>query len=144
VGQSAQCVPILRALPDWFGLEEAILDYERQIEKLPTFLARDGGQVVGFVTVKQHFPHSAELLVMGVLSELHGRGIGRQLVRRAEEYLHSLGVEYFQVKTLGPSHPDKGYADTRAFYEAIGFRPLEELTQIWDEANPCLILVKRL
>jgi ribosomal protein S18 acetylase RimI-like enzyme len=49
-----------------------------------------------------------------------------------------------QVKTLGPSNPDPGYARTRAFYEALGFRPLEELKQIWDEQNPCLIMVKQL
>lgn len=26
----------------------------------------------------------------------------------------------------------------------MGFRPLEEFTQIWDEQNPCLIMVERL
>ena len=36
------------------------------------------------------------------------------------------------------------YAQTRAFYLAMGFRPLEELRKLWDEANPCLIMVKRL
>ena len=49
-----------------------------------------------------------------------------------------------QVKTLGPSHPSEHYAATRQFYVARGFRPLEELTEIWGEDNPCLIMVKRL
>jgi len=49
-----------------------------------------------------------------------------------------------QVKTLGPSRPNEEYARTRAFYEVMGFRPLEEFPQFWDEKNPCLILVKRL
>jgi hypothetical protein len=49
-----------------------------------------------------------------------------------------------QVKTLGPSRLDEHYAKTRAFYEAMGFRPLEEFKQIWDENNPCLVMVKRL
>ena len=53
-------------------------------------------------------------------------------------------VEYLQVKTLGPSHPDENYASTRAFYLAMGFRPLEEFKHIWDEHNPCLIMVKKL
>jgi hypothetical protein len=30
------------------------------------------------------------------------------------------------------------------FYEAVGFKPLEETSQIWDEHNPCLIMVKKL
>jgi hypothetical protein len=47
------------------------------------------------------------------------------------------------VKTLGPSYPDEGYAQTRGFYVARGFVPLEELLELWD-ANPCLLLVKRI
>jgi len=48
------------------------------------------------------------------------------------------------LSALGPSHSDPNYASTRAFYAAMGFRPLEEFKQIWNEQNPCLILVKRL
>ncbi len=53
-------------------------------------------------------------------------------------------MECLQVKTLGPSHPDEHYARTRRFYESRGFRPLEEIDSIWDETNPCLIMVKRI
>jgi hypothetical protein len=53
------------------------------------------------------------------------------------------GVRLLEVKTLGPSHPDLGYARTRHFYETIGFLPLEE-TDLWGEQNPCLIMVKPL
>jgi GNAT superfamily N-acetyltransferase len=144
IGQSSVCAPILRALPEWFGIEAALRQYEREIETLPTFLARGGEAVIGFLTVKQHFPGAAEILVMGVIPAAQGRGIGRALVAAAEVYARGLGIEYLQVKTLGPSNPDPGYARTRAFYEALGFRPLEELRQIWDENNPCLILVKKL
>jgi ribosomal protein S18 acetylase RimI-like enzyme len=143
-GQASTCSPILRALPEWFGLEQALRQYEREIDALPTFLARDGERVAGFLTVKGHFPQSAEILVMGVLPAAHRRGIGRTLVSAAEAHLRSQGVEYLQVKTLGPSNPDPGYAKTRAFYQALGFVPLEEFKQIWDENNPCLILVKKL
>ena len=49
-----------------------------------------------------------------------------------------------QVKTLSESHPDAGYAKTRAFYRAMGFHPLEEFKTLWGEANPCLLMVKKL
>jgi hypothetical protein len=65
-------------------------------------------------------------------------------VKKAEAWLRQRGVEYLQVKTLGPSHPDEGYARTRAFYFALGFRPLEEFEQLWDADNPCLLMVKSL
>jgi len=144
LGQSKLCEPILRLLPEWFGIEESILSYEKEIVSLPTFLAKSGGQVLGFLSVKQHYPESAEIYVMGVRPEARHGGIGRALMQEAEAYLKSQGVEYLQVKTLGPSNPDPVYAQTRVFYLAMGFRPLEEFKRIWDEHNPCLILVKRL
>jgi ribosomal protein S18 acetylase RimI-like enzyme len=144
LNRSSICVPLLRMLPDWFGIEEAILDYERQIEHLPTFLAKEDGRVLGFLSLKQHNPFAAEILVMAVHPQAQRGGIGRALVEAAEAHARGLGLEYMQVKTLGPSHPDEGYARTRLFYEALGFRPLEEFKQIWDENNPCLVLVKRL
>lgn len=145
LGQAAACEPILRSLPDWFGIEEAIVYYVNEIDGLPTFLALDEGEGgVGFMSVKQHFPQAAELYVLGVRPEWHGRGIGRALLARAEAHLRDLGVEYVQVKTLAASHPDPNYARTRRFYEAMGFRPLEVLPELWDESNPCLIMIKGL
>jgi len=144
LGQSALCVPILRLLPEWFGMEAGILNYEREIDHLPTFVATEAECVQGFLSLKQHGPYSAEILVMGVHPEAHHRGIGRRLVEAAEAYARDMHLEYLQVKTLGPSRPDEGYTKTRAFYEAMGFRPLEEFKQIWDENNPCLIMIKRL
>jgi GNAT superfamily N-acetyltransferase len=144
LNQSSVCIPILRRLPEWFGIEEALLEYEREVENLPTFLARSDGKVIGFLSLKQHFPASAEILVMGVCPEAQRGGIGRVLVQAAEAYARGSGVKYMQVKTLGPSRPNPEYARTRLFYEAMGFCPLEEFPQIWDENNPCLILVKGL
>jgi GNAT superfamily N-acetyltransferase len=138
------CVPILRSLPDWFGIEAAILHYATEIDNLPTLLAYESGRVVGFASLKQHTAYSAEVYVMAILSQSQRKGIGRALINRSQEWLRSHDIEYLQVKTLGPSDPDASYAKTRAFYEAMGFRALEEFRQIWDESNPCLIMVRKL
>jgi ribosomal protein S18 acetylase RimI-like enzyme len=100
--------------------------------------------VIGFVSLKQHNPSSAEVYVMGVKPEMHRQGVGRALIDQAQAWLKRQGIDYLQVKTLGPSHPDESYARTRAFYGAMGFKPLEEFKQLWNEQNPCLIMVKRL
>jgi ribosomal protein S18 acetylase RimI-like enzyme len=84
--QSSVCIPILRMLPDWFGIEAAILDYEHEIEHLPTFIAKEDGQVLGFLSLKQHNPFSAEIYVMAVRPDSHRGGIGRALVETAEFY----------------------------------------------------------
>jgi len=143
LNQTSVCVPILQALSNWFGIEKAILDYGGKIERLPTFLAKANGEVLGFLSLKQHNPYSAELYMMAVHPDRHRGGIGRALVEAAEAYARNLGVEYMQVKTLGPSRSHEPYSRTRAFYEAVGFRLLEEFKQIWDRNNPCLIMVKR-
>jgi ribosomal protein S18 acetylase RimI-like enzyme len=142
LGQSAVCAPILHALPEWFGIPEATAEYITEIETLPTLLAHLDHQVVGFLSIKQHNSYSAELYVMGVHPSAHRKGVGRALVKTAEDKLHQQGVEFFQVKTLSSTHPDKNYAKTRAFYEAMGFRPLEEFPTLWGEHNPCLLMIK--
>lgn len=142
LGLSAVCAPILRALPEWFGIEAATQDYIETIETLPTLLAEMDGQPVGFLTIKQHSPYAAEIYVMGVRPDAHRCGVGRALQAHAETYLRQQGVEYLQVKTLSSAHPDAGYAKTRAYYLAMGFRPVEEFPTLWGEANPCLMLVK--
>lgn len=143
-GQGSVCRAILDALPDWFELPDANARFVAEAEALPSLVAYGDGQAVGLLTFKQHTPYAAEITLLGVRPELHRQGIGRALVQAAEAHLRGQRIEYLQVKTLGPSHPDPGYAGTRAFYERLGFRPLEELLAVWDANNPCLIYVKAL
>ena len=144
LGQGAVCAPILYALPEWFGIPEATAAYIQAIETLPTLLAAHNSQVVGFLTLKHHNPYSSEIYVMGIHPSAHRKGVGRALVAAAEKFLCAQNTEYFQVKTLSPTHPDENYAKTRAFYEAVGFRPLEEFPTLWGDHNPCLLMIKSL
>lgn len=130
---------VLRDLPDWFGIEEATREYIESAAALPTFAVEPD---IAFLSVKQHTPAAAEVYVMGVRRAHHREGLGRALVAAAESWCRTRGIRFLQVKTLGPSRPDEGYAATRAFYEAAGFVALEELHGLWDEQNPTLILVK--
>lgn len=135
---------ILRQLPDWFGIEESILNYLSDISKMPTYFATDqAGENIGFATIHFHNSSTAEIHVMGILPQFHRRGIGKQLVETLAQAAKDKGCTYLMVKTLGESHPDKNYAHTRHFYLSTGFLPLEESTKIW-EGMPCLIMVKSL
>jgi GNAT superfamily N-acetyltransferase len=138
------CGAILRSLPEWFGIESAIEEYVREVRGLPALGAELDGEEAGFLALKLHSPHAAEIYVMGVRREVHGRGVGTALIGAAEAMLRSRSIEYLQVKTLGPSRPSEHYARTRRFYEVKGFRRLEELHGLWSEGNPTLVLVKRL
>ncbi|WP_350271460.1 GNAT family N-acetyltransferase [Brevibacterium sp. CBA3109] len=90
-----------------------------------------------------HFPHVAEVHLAVVGRSVHGAGVGTAMLRAVEDDAVCRGVRLLQVKTLGGSHPDPGYARTRHFYERWVFLSLEEAA-LWGEGTPCLIMVKPL
>lgn len=137
--RSRLCEAVLRDLPEWFGIEEATVAYIRDVASLPTFGIGDDA----LLSLKLHTPRAAEVYVMGVRRARHRQGLGTALLDAAEEYLRARGVEYLQVKTLGPSDPYESYERTRRFYESSGFVALEEIHGLWEQ-NPCLIMVKQL
>jgi GNAT superfamily N-acetyltransferase len=135
------CDTILHSLPDWFGIEEAIIRYVHHLESLDGYVAEEDGQVVGLIGLLRHNPQSVEIEVMAVRPEHRGKGIGRALVREVENSLKGQERVVLHTKTLSPSDPDTFYAETRAFWKAVGFIPLEE-NLLWGKENPCLMLVK--
>lgn len=109
----------------------------------PTFFVYVDERPAGFLTLTEHFPEAAEIHCIAVHATQRGRGFGRALVAHVESLLRTRGVQFLQVKTMGPSKPNEAYRQTTAFYRAVGFVPVEELKDFWD-GLPCLILVKRL
>ena len=135
---------LLSGVPEWFGREDANAAYIGAAREMETWTVRDAaGTVVGVTLVVRHFPNVAEVHLMVVERGHHGRGVGRAMIEALERDARDGGVRLLMVKTLGPSHPDPGYARTRRFYERMGFPPLEE-THLWGEGTPCLIMVKPL
>lgn len=134
---------ILGALPSWFGIPEANEHYARAGAEMPGYLARVDEEVVGIALVERHFPASAEIHLVAVSPEHHGQGVGTALVNALEQDLLADGAQVLQVKTVGASFEDEGYAATRAFYDARGFLPLQEVDGLdWD--GPTLVMVKPL
>ena len=141
-GSGPICRRILDTLPTWFGIPASVDHYVEIADHSPTLIASLGDVDVGGLTVVTHNPYSAEIYVMAVRPEYHRHGIGRAMLRHAEDLLVIDGVEFVQVKTLSASRPDPGYEKTRAFYRAYGFRPLQEFPDLWDPQNPALQMVK--
>ena len=135
------CEKILRALPLWFGIESAILDYLKEVQSMETWVAVETLEL-GFISLKKHNQQTAEIYVMGVLPEFHGQRVGTELMRAAEESLYKQGFKFLTVKTLSESRADVNYEKTRKFYLRSGFTPLEEFKNLWGIDNPCLLMVK--
>ena len=136
------CAEILAALPHWFGFPDSVVAYVAAADREPTAVATLDGRDCGILTLTLHSPYAAEIVVMGVLPERHRAGIGRALLGAAEAWLAGRDIEFLQVKTLSPRHPDPGYVATRAFYFGCDFRPLEELPELWGPDQPALQMIK--
>ena len=79
---------MLKALPDWFGIPEAI---EQFCHEAAT--AHVGGahqepmgddEVAGLVTLLQQFPVAAELHLIAIRAEHHREGLGQKLLAAVE------------------------------------------------------------
>lgn len=133
---------ILRTLPQWFGIEEAIVEYTEGVRNSDFYVAYQDNQPVGFISIKSNNSYTSEIYVMAILKEYQNIGIGKELIKTVEAELNKSSIKFLMVKTLGNSHPDKNYKRTREFYSRVGFYPLEEIKEIWGKENPCLIMIK--
>ena len=134
---------ILEALTDWFGIEESREEYISGSAGWTFFAAKEEGEAIGFLCLKETGKATVELAVMGVLAEHHRSGVGRQLVERAIETAGSQGYEFMQVKTVKMGMYED-YDRTNLFYLSCGFKEFEVFPLLWDEANPCQIYVMSL
>jgi GNAT superfamily N-acetyltransferase len=138
------CEAILRTLQMWFGIEHALLMYVADTAKLPTFALADGQRLIGFLTLREHFPTAWEVHCMAVTANARDKGHGTKLLAHAEAWLSERCVEYLQVKTVAATSPSAEYAQTRKFYEARGFVAIEVFPELWDPWNPALQCIKHL
>lgn len=140
----AECEEILRTVPEWFGIEESLLEYVANTATLPTFVIRDGMRALGFVSLRQHFTYAWEINCIAIHAAARNNGFGTLLLRHAENWLLTQGARFLQVKTLAAANPNPHYAQTRAYYERMGFVPVEVFPELWDPWNPCLQMLKTL
>ena len=137
-----ECASILAELPEWFGIPAANAAYTERAGREPVWVAECDGTAVGIMILADHGFAAIENVLLAVRPTAHRRGIGRALIEQAISVCQERGALYLSVKTLGPSREYEPYARTRAFYEAIGFAPVEEFTSIWGPENPCLFMIK--
>lgn len=132
---------VLSELPEWFGIPESTEAYIRQSAEQPFFAALEAVEATGFMALRASSPYTAEIAVCGVKKRLHRNGTGSALFEAFRQYAAQHGFEYIQVKTVAAGcYPE--YDATRLFYERMGFRALEVFPTLWDECNPCLVMVR--
>lgn len=133
---------ILLDLPEWFGLPESTRDYIEQSKELTLFAAKNNSNIIGFITLKETSDDVCEVHCMGIKKDYHRKGVGTKLYNVFENFAKEK-YEFIQVKTVDEGHY-KEYNQTIAFYKSIGFKKMEVFPTLWDEWNPCLILIKKI
>ena len=137
----AECASILAELPAWFGLPESNAEYAALAERERAWVAEDAGNTLGLMVLVDPGFSAIDIHLLAVRPHAHRRGVGKALVRQALAVAQDLRKPYVTVKTRGPSREYEPYRRTRAFYEAVGFKALEEFTAIWGPENPCLVMI---
>ena len=142
--RGSDCEAILRTLPEWFGIEESLQMYVRDSGSFPTFAVEESSNLLGFVSLRKHYEESWEVHCIAVSASYRNRGVGTVLLEHAEAWLAARGACFLQIKTISGSSSDPNYAQTRRFYLARGYTPIEEFPDLWGPTNPVLQLIKRI
>lgn len=135
------CESIVHSLPDWFDVAGK-KNYPEGVGETLLLAYFEGEKAVGFISIKENNPSTSEIYVTGVLQEFQGKGIGGKLLAAACARLVEQKKALLAVKTLDASAEYEPYDRTRNFYVKNGFLPVDCYPQIWNEENPCLVMVK--
>jgi GNAT superfamily N-acetyltransferase len=136
---AAACDAIVASLPEWFGMDEGIRECAEAVRTQPGLVAEVGDSVAGFLTLARPYPRTPEISWLAVHARERRRGVGRALIDAVGDQLRARGDRLLLVKTLSDrTDPGPEYAETRAFYLAMGFVPVAELDLYPD--NPIQLL----
>lgn len=134
---------VLEALRDWFEVDESREKYISESADQIFLAAKEDGDYVGFLCLKETGKETAELAVMGVLKNYHRKGLGRKLFEAAKRIAKEKGYLFLQVKTVQMGVYED-YDITNRFYLACGFKEFEVIRELWGDENPCQIYVMAL
>jgi GNAT superfamily N-acetyltransferase len=127
-GDAEPLLTLARTLLAWFTSTEIESEMAQDIREQVGLVAEADGEPVGFVIWgKPEFhrePGVVELYWIGVHRDWRGKGVGKALLRVMEEKLKKDGVKAVELWTVADSEFYPPYADTRAFYRAMGYRDL--------------------
>ena len=135
---------LLRALPEWFGLEAATQSYIDDARTFPTVLAQVDGAVVGALLWKRHYPESAEVHLMAVEPSYHRAGSARACSSAPRTSCVPTVSATSRSRPWALLVPTTSTSGPAGSTRPAASSPLEELFDVWPEDNPMLILVKAL
>jgi GNAT superfamily N-acetyltransferase len=112
---------IVASLTQWFDDRARNVSVPIDIKHQHSFIAVSGDDVVGFITL---YVAEGKMNIgwIGVRSDMHRKGIGKLLLKHAEQVAVEMGITQLATYTLGDRVAYEPYERTRRFYFKNGFR----------------------
>jgi len=121
-------IAIAQTLPAWFTPHAIESEMLPDLRDGAALVAEVNGVPVGFVSwgnPKSHdVPGVVEIYWLAVHRDWRGKGVGKAILRVLEEKLARDGIKALELWTVADSEFYPPYAETRAFYRAMGYRDL--------------------
>lgn len=122
-----EVIQLSELLPEWFDVDARTRAIPIDLRFQEVFVCEtscrgteEDGHILGFIAL---FIAEGRVNIgwMGVHPDHHRQGIGGLLIKAAEDFCRSIGVEELATYTLGDSVDYPPYESTRAFYHKQGF-----------------------
>jgi N-acetylglutamate synthase-like GNAT family acetyltransferase len=147
-GESNQvpaCLSIAEQLPQYFT-SKAIQTMAEDLKAQELYIAKESGQIFGFITYHKKNSEKVELSWLAVHPKHHHKSVGTKLVEHVLAILKAQEVKEIIVKTLAKEANYPPYDITRNFFEKLGFIHQETIDPYpdWEPGNPCAVYIKTL
>ncbi len=124
-------------------LEEMISDYLNNPENEEVWLTKvenDKSVGIAYCAPEKFTEGTYNLYAIGVLKELQGKGIGREMMQSIEEILRGVSARVLIVETSS----DNQFRLTRKFYKDLGYNHEATIRDFWQEGEDKVIFWKKL
>ena len=103
-----------------------------------TWVAEDGGAIVGFLVANREPARVGHIITIDVLESARRRGTGSRLMEVAEEWASKARLRIIYLETA-----EDNLAAQR-FYEALGYRKVEKIERYYSNGLAAWMMVKSL
>jgi ribosomal protein S18 acetylase RimI-like enzyme len=110
----------IREIVQRFWGEEEQLTFDRKfiVTELPTYLAKSGNDIIGFVSFAE-VDDAITIVALGILPKYQNAGVGKSLIEKVEAETKRLRKKKLLVSTSNDDLP------ALAFYQSLGFQIYE-------------------
>jgi ribosomal-protein-alanine N-acetyltransferase len=103
-----------------------------------TWIAEEGGEIVGFLIADRAGPRAAHIVTIDVRAEWRRRGVGRILMDAAEEWATDQKVELIYLETADDN------LIAQRFYQVRGYAKVERVEGYYANGQAAWVMAKSL